>query len=63
MVLIGGRIAGVWDYKKSRSRLDVTVEMFERATKNVKEAIEAEAARYGDLMGAPAEVSFAKAPY
>jgi hypothetical protein len=59
VVLVGGRIAGVWDYRKARSRLNVTVEMFEPATKKVKESIEAEAARYGDLMDAPADVTFA----
>jgi hypothetical protein len=58
IVLVDGRIDGVWEHKKGNKAITVTVEMFRKPTAEVKRGIEAEAERLGDLLGAPAEVTY-----
>ena len=58
VVLINGRIEGVWKYEKARSGLAVTVEMFKSHDASIDEHIGAEAARIGDFLGSSVEVRF-----
>jgi hypothetical protein len=58
VVLVDGRIDGVWEHKKGRNAITVTVEMFREPTARVKRGIGAEAERLGELLGAPAEVKY-----
>jgi hypothetical protein len=58
IVLVDGRIDGVWEHKKGNKATKVTVEMFRKPTAEVKKGIEAEAERLGDLLGGPAEVTY-----
>jgi hypothetical protein len=50
VVLVDGRIAGVWEYDNQRSRTAVSIEMFSQASDQVKRDIQAEAKRLGDLL-------------
>jgi hypothetical protein len=59
VVLVGGRMAGVWEYEKQRGRIQVTVEPFAPLASAVRREIEAEAERLGAFLGAPAEVAIA----
>lgn len=58
VVLVNGRIEGVWEYDKQRSQVIVKVEMFTPPTSEVKQGIEAEVARLGSFFGAPVELIF-----
>lgn len=58
VVLVEGRIEGVWKYEKARSGVAVTVEMFAPPAGNVKGEIEVEAERLGRFLGAAVQVSF-----
>jgi uncharacterized protein YcaQ len=55
VVLVGGRMAGVWEYEKKRDRIVVTATMFRPASAGVQAGIEAEAARLGAFLGGTAE--------
>lgn len=57
VVLVDGRIEGVWKYEKKRSQIDVQVEMFAHPTSTVKEGIEAEAERLGEFLGGEVHLS------
>ncbi len=57
VVLAAGRIVGVWEYEKQRSRIRVTAEMFAPPSAVVQRGIAAEAERLGAFLGAPAEVT------
>lgn len=59
VVLVNGCIAGVWEYEKQRSKLQVKVEMFTPTDNTVRQGIEAEAERLGGFLGAEAQVNFA----
>jgi uncharacterized protein YcaQ len=58
VVLVGGRMEGVWSHEKKRDRVLVTATLFSTASAAVQAGIEAEAARLGEFLGGPAEVSF-----
>jgi hypothetical protein len=60
VVLVDGRMAGVWSYEKKRTRTLVGVEMFVPSKGSVEEAIEEEARKLGSFIGAPAEVAYAE---
>jgi Winged helix DNA-binding domain len=58
-VLVGGRIAGVWEYHLERDRLTVRVEPFGRLPRNVASAIMTETAELGRFVGrSTVEVTF-----
>ena len=59
VVLVAGRIAGVWEYEKQRGRIQVTVEPFAPLSAEVQRGIAAEVERLGAFLGAPAEVTIA----
>ena len=50
VVLVDGRMAGVWEYDTQRSRTAVRIEMFNQPTEQVKRDVEAEAKRLGDFL-------------
>jgi hypothetical protein len=58
VVLVNGRIAGVWEYDKQRSRIAVKVELFAPPSDEVQDGIEAEANRLGAFLGGPVELSY-----
>jgi len=51
VLLVDGRIAGVWAYERNGRRLDVTVEPFGRIAKDVNAAATAEAERLAAFLG------------
>jgi len=51
VVLVGGRIEGVWEYKKGSSGVTVKVEMFALPDPQVRQGIEAEAERLAGFWG------------
>jgi hypothetical protein len=59
VVLVEGRIGGVWEYTIKTSRTIVTVRMFAPPTAEVREAIVAEAERLNDFLDTKVMVEFA----
>jgi hypothetical protein len=59
VVLVDGRMEGVWSYDKQRSQVAVKVELFGPANVRVKEGIEVEAERLGDFWDADVELVYA----
>jgi uncharacterized protein YcaQ len=58
VILVDGRIAGVWSHKRRGRKLDLTMEFFERGSPSLREAIEAKAADLGQFLGASSVVAF-----
>ncbi len=58
VVLVDGRMIGVWEYDKQRSKIVVTVNLFEPPTDEIKHRLEAEALRVGEFLGGQAELIF-----
>ncbi len=56
VVLVDGRVEGVWGYEKKRSQVEVKIEMFSPASNTVKGGIEREAKRLGDFFEMKASV-------
>lgn len=56
VVLVDGRLAGVWEYDRQRSQLAVKVELFAPAAGRVRQAIEAEAERLGTFLEAEVQL-------
>jgi hypothetical protein len=61
VVLVDGRIEGVWEHKAGRSGTTVRVEMFSSPTAQVRKGIEVEAERLGAFWDAEVALEFAKA--
>lgn len=59
VVLVDGRIGGVWEYKSKRASALVTVRMFAAPTASVRDAIVAEAERLNDFLDTNVAVEFA----
>ena len=58
VVLIDGKIAGVWSYKLSRQTMDVAIELFVRIPRNAREQIEARAQALASLFQRALSLSF-----
>jgi hypothetical protein len=58
VVLVGGEIAGVWEYEQRRGRLVVQVSPFAPLSPEAQQGIAAEADRLGAFLAAPAEVVY-----
>lgn len=56
VLVLDGRIAGVWSYEKKGSRLAVTIESLAAITTRVRKAVEAEAERLAAFLGGQLEV-------
>jgi hypothetical protein len=59
VVLVNGRMEGVWEYDKQRSWVAVKVEMFSPPSGEIRQCIETEAQRLGRFLNAGAQVNFA----
>jgi len=59
VVLVDGRVAGVWSAAKSRGRLTITVEPFRRLGREIRDGVAAEADDVGRFFGLAAEVRYA----
>jgi hypothetical protein len=59
VVLVDGRISGVWEYTVKPSRTIVTVRMFAAPTAHVRDAIVVEAERLNDFLDTAVAVDFA----
>jgi hypothetical protein len=58
VVLVNGRIAGVWKHDKAKNRIRVTIDMFEDPAPKVKGELEAEVERLTSFFDAPVEPIF-----
>jgi hypothetical protein len=52
VVLVDGRIAGVWEYDRQRAPVPVTVSLFAPPTEQVRQGIADEAAQLGQFLEA-----------
>ena len=59
-VLVGGRVAAVWDSRVAGSKLLITVDPFEPVTPNLRTAMAAAAEAVGDAQGMPVSVEFGR---
>jgi hypothetical protein len=59
VVLVDGRISGVWEYRFKKSSTVVDVRMFASPTASVREAIVVEAERLNDFLNTSVSVTFA----
>lgn len=57
VALVNGRLAGVWEYEKKRSKIIVSVELFETVKDTVKQGIEIEAKRLGEYFEGEVELT------
>jgi uncharacterized protein YcaQ len=60
VVLIDGRMEGIWDYDAQRSKISLQVEMFAPPTTAIRRGILAEAKRLGGFLGTEVELVYAK---
>jgi hypothetical protein len=58
VVLVHGRIEGVWQYERQRGQIQVRIEMFTPSSPVVQDQIAAEAARVGDFLGGPVALEY-----
>ncbi len=59
VVLVGGRIEGVWEYNKQRARHRVRIDLFGSSTDEIKQGIAKEAQRLGDFLQAEVPITYA----
>lgn len=62
VVLVDGRIDGVWSYDRDAKRLAVDVEPFAKPTPNVRKAVEAEAERVATFLDRPLDLTWVPPP-
>jgi len=61
VVLLDGRVAGVWRHSRGRGgRLAVSVELFAKPARSLRERIEEQAARHGEFLGRPVQTEFVR---
>jgi hypothetical protein len=58
VVLVNGRLAGVWDQQKKGPGVTISIEMFQPTGTGVRRGIQAEAERLGTFLGAPIQVVY-----
>lgn len=58
VVLVDGRVAGIWSHERRGSKLDITVELFERGARSLRESIEERAADLGRFLNASITVTY-----
>lgn len=58
VVLLNGRVVGVWSYTRGGKRLSLKVEPFERFSKTIRARIEEKAASLGDFLETSWEIKF-----
>jgi len=60
VVLVDGRIEGIWEYARRGKAIAVKLEMFDALPAGVKQAIDEEVERLGTFLGAKAELELGK---
>jgi len=60
VVLVDGRIEGIWEYAKRGKTIAIKLEMFDALPTGVKQAIDEEVERLETFMGAKAELELGK---
>lgn len=60
VILVDGRMEGVWEQDKQRSQIVVKVELFNPPTARIRQGIEAEAQRLGDFLESKVEVTYSQ---
>ncbi len=58
VVLLNGRVIGIWSYTRGGKRLSLKVEPFERFSKTIRAKIEEKAASLGDFLETSWEIKF-----
>lgn len=58
VVLLNGRVAGIWSYARSSGRLSLTIEPFSSFSKTIRKKIEGEAERLGNFLNTFWKVKF-----
>lgn len=58
VVLVNGKIAGVWSYEVSSREINIAVELFERASRKIRAQIEAQANALATLFERTPSISF-----
>jgi hypothetical protein len=58
VVLVDGRIGGIWKYEQKRGKLLVSVEPFAPLSSSVQTHLEAEVTRLGEFLSAPADLTY-----
>jgi len=58
VVLLDGRIAGVWSSQQQGSRLNLEIELFEKFSKNLLGQLEKEGESLGTFLGSACRVKF-----
>jgi hypothetical protein len=58
VIIVGGRIAGIWKQETGDKRTKVTIEPFKKLSKKHRDALGEEADRLGRFFNAPAEATF-----
>jgi hypothetical protein len=59
VVLVDGRMEGIWEQGTQGARRAIKVEMFAPPSASLKRGIEAEAGRLGNFLGLDAEIVYA----
>jgi len=60
VVLLGGRIIAIWSYKRSASRIVVTIEPLESLSRTIRQNILDEADNIASFLGIPCNLTFQK---
>jgi uncharacterized protein YcaQ len=58
VVLVNGKVTGVWNYKRNGKRLSVTIHPFSRLSRRIRDRIEDEAIDLGRFWSVRCEISF-----
>jgi len=56
VVLLNGRVVGIWFSKRRGNRLSLGIEPIEKFSKAIRKKIEEEAASLGEFLGNPLEI-------
>jgi hypothetical protein len=62
VVLVDGRVAGVWGYEKRKSAIDVNVSLFRRFSATERAALVDEVDRLGAFLESPAKLGVSRVP-
>lgn len=60
VVLLNGRVIGIWSYTRRRKGLSLEIELFERRSKTIHARIEEEAASLGGFLETSCEIKLSK---
>ncbi len=60
MVLLNGRVIGIWSYTRRGKGLSLKVELFEKLSKTIRASIEEEAESLGGFLETAWEIKFSR---